>query len=253
MAWLETWMPQQRWYAAKGRTPALRLVAGWDLPDPYAADGETAVRVRTLLVADESAQPATLYQVPVVVRATAPAGVAAEHVIGTSEPGTTLVDGPFDPAYSQALLQLVTRGGGSIRIDDAVGDAAIARGIPSGSAPVTGAYRAERAQRRAVEHVDHLSRRRRRDADHLQGVPAAAPRDESRHRAADGPRRSRVAVRPAGDRLRRRGLARRGRRHPRRLARVRTGVPPRGRGRASRRDACRHLRRRLPGARPRPG
>ncbi len=141
MAWLETWMPQQRWYAAKGRTPALRLVAGWDLPDPYAADGETAVRVRTLLVADESAQPATLYQVPVVVRATAPAGVAAEHVIGTSEPGTTLVDGPFDPAYSQALLQLVTHGGGSIRIDDAVGDAAIARGIPSGSAPVTSAYR----------------------------------------------------------------------------------------------------------------
>ena len=134
LACLAAWMPRQRWYAAKSRTPALRLVTAWDLPDPSATESRASVQVRTLLVADDAAQPATLYQVPVVVRATATVDVAGDQVIGSPEPGTTLVDGPRDPAYTEALLRLVTQGGGSVRADGA----AAARGIPSASASAFG-------------------------------------------------------------------------------------------------------------------
>jgi maltokinase len=142
LACLAAWMPRQRWYAAKGHTPSLRLLAAWDLPDLSAAEGAAAVQVRTLLVADDAAQPATLYQVPVVARPSGTVAVAAEHVIGSPEPGTTLVDGPFDAAYTEALLRLVTRGGESMpsRGVGAGAEAVSARGIPSASAPATGEY-----------------------------------------------------------------------------------------------------------------
>ena len=96
-------MPRQRWYAAKARLPSLRLVAWWDLP----ADDCT---VRTFLVADEGALPVVLYQVPVVARATSSVEANPDHVIGSPEPGTTFIDGPFDPAYSAALLRLIGEG-----------------------------------------------------------------------------------------------------------------------------------------------
>lgn len=131
LACLAAWMPRQRWYAAKGRVPSLRLVAAWDLPDPFAA--APRVRVRTLLVADDSALPTVLYQVPVVARATSTVDAAADHVIGSPEPGTTLIDGPFDPAYAEALLRLVTRGG------EGAGPGARARGRPSVSLPLSDA------------------------------------------------------------------------------------------------------------------
>lgn len=119
LACLAAWMPRQRWYAAKGRPPNLRLVAWWDLPtaDPRDVDGGAAVpdgselRVRTFLVADEGALPAVLYQIPVVARATATVEASPDHVIGSPEPGTTFIDGPFDPAYTAALLHMVTAGG----------------------------------------------------------------------------------------------------------------------------------------------
>ena len=105
LACLAAWMPRQRWYTAKGRTPSLRLVASWDLPAP---DG---VRVRTFLVSDEGSLPPVLYQVPVVARATATVQLHDDHLIGSPEPGTTLIDGAHDPAFAEALLGLVTRGG----------------------------------------------------------------------------------------------------------------------------------------------
>ena len=145
LACLETWMPQQRWYATKGRAPALRIVGSWDLPDPHRLEGEAAAQARTLLVADEGAQPATLYQVPVVIRPTSAVDPASAHVIGSPAPGATLVDGPFDPAYTEALLRLVTGGGRSAPPDDRAreaGASASARGIPSASARATGAYTA---------------------------------------------------------------------------------------------------------------
>lgn len=42
VACLTTWMPRQRWYGAKARDPQLRVVAAWDLPDPFAARGTPA-------------------------------------------------------------------------------------------------------------------------------------------------------------------------------------------------------------------
>lgn len=125
LACLAAWMPRQRWYAAKGRTPSLRLVAAWDMPPVPDAAGEPHVRVRTFLVADEGALPNVLYQLPVVSRPTSTVDIAADHVIGSPEPGTTLIDGPFDPAYASALLRLVTTGG------EGVGAGAVATGVPA--------------------------------------------------------------------------------------------------------------------------
>ena len=103
LACLAAWMPRQRWYAAKARLPSLRLVSWWDLP------AQDCV-VRTFLVADEGALPAVLYQIPVVARATASVDASPDHIIGSPEPGTTFIDGPFDPAYSRALLKLIGEG-----------------------------------------------------------------------------------------------------------------------------------------------
>ncbi|MCR2824505.1 phosphotransferase [Microbacterium sp. zg.Y909] len=107
LACLVRWMPRQRWYAAKGRRPHLRYVASWDVPT-----SESGVRVRTVLVTDDGTLPAVTYQVPLVARATASVPSAlGPHVIGHPDPGTTLIDGPHDPAYATALLALVTSGG----------------------------------------------------------------------------------------------------------------------------------------------
>lgn len=109
LACLAAWMPRQRWYAAKGRPPSLRLVSWWDLPPATPADA--GARVRTYLVADEGALPAVLYQLPVVSRATETVDASPDAIIGSPEPGTTFIDGPHDPAYTRALYALVTTGG----------------------------------------------------------------------------------------------------------------------------------------------
>jgi predicted trehalose synthase len=131
LACLAAWMPRQRWYAAKGRPPSLRLVAWWEPPDA-AVDANTMrpdARVRTFLVADEGALPAVLYQIPVVSRATASVEASPDHIIGSPEPGTTFIDGPFDPAYTAALLAMVTSGG------QGIGPRATATGNPTRVVP----------------------------------------------------------------------------------------------------------------------
>ncbi|GAA1959185.1 maltokinase N-terminal cap-like domain-containing protein [Microbacterium deminutum] len=127
LACLAAWMPKQRWYAAKGRSPRLRLVSSWDA-EPTADDAAVA-QIRTFLVADEDARPAVLYQVPVVARPTESVAADPTHVIGSPEPGTMFIDGPFDPAYAQALIRLVTLGG------EARGSQMTATGHPSRHVP----------------------------------------------------------------------------------------------------------------------
>ncbi len=158
LACLAAWMPRQRWYAAKGRPPSLRLVAWWDppttLPEDATSDDTppegTEARVRTFLVADEGALPAVLYQIPVVSRATATVDASPDHIIGSPEPGTTFIDGPFDPAYTSALLGLVTRGG------QGIGPRSVATGHPTRACRDGCRPHVDRARRRAVEHVVDL-------------------------------------------------------------------------------------------------
>jgi len=123
LACLAAWMPRQRWYAAKGRLPSLRMVAWWDLPGADSTDPDA--RVRTFLVADEGTMPTVLYQIPVVSRATPTVDQDPDHIIGSPEPGTTFIDGPFDSAYTSALLSVLTRGG------TGAGPGAKAWGVPT--------------------------------------------------------------------------------------------------------------------------
>ncbi len=134
LACLTTWMPRQRWYGAKAREPELRVVAAWDLPDPHAAQGSARAVVTTLLVADDGADPVVLYQVPIVARPTASVDPGSPHIIGSPEPGTTLLDGAFDPSYTEALLRLVTRGG----VGD--GERATAQGHPTSAVSEDAVY-----------------------------------------------------------------------------------------------------------------
>ncbi|MBD3941712.1 phosphotransferase [Microbacterium sp. NEAU-LLC] len=140
LACLAAWMPRQRWYAAKGRPPSLRLVSWWDLdaPDSPPVSGDSGARVRTFLIADEGSLPAVLYQIPVVERATETVEADPEHVIGSPEPGSTFIDGPFDDAYAQALLRLVEHGG------VARGPQTTATGRPASAADPAGSMRVAR-------------------------------------------------------------------------------------------------------------
>ena len=134
---LAAWMPAQRWYTAKGHTPALRRVGGFRFEDPAGKVG-----METLILVDEAASPGVVYQVPVTYReAPLPAGEAG--FIGTMEHsvlGTRYVyDAPKDPAYVASLMRLVTRGGSSDP-----GYASIGRDTPAQGHPHPGAVPADR-------------------------------------------------------------------------------------------------------------
>ena len=98
LACLAGWMAHQRWYSSKGTTPKLRLLARITV-----APATPDARVEVLVVLDEGASPAVVYQVPLVRRLSA-TGTHPAHVIGRDEE-SVLIDGPFDPAYAGALLR----------------------------------------------------------------------------------------------------------------------------------------------------
>ncbi len=102
---LTSWLPQQRWYAAKGRIPSLRKLGGFRLDDPA---GEVGIEV--MVVADESGEQPVVYQVPMTYRA-APLPGADGALIGTTEHGVLgrrwVYDAPHDDVYVGQLLALV--------------------------------------------------------------------------------------------------------------------------------------------------
>jgi len=102
---LPAWIAQQRWYAGKGRVPALRRIGGLRFVDPA---GEVGIHVHMLL--DESGQTPTTYQVPLTYRGARLAG--ADHaLVATAEDrglGTRYIyDAPHDPVFVTALLRLM--------------------------------------------------------------------------------------------------------------------------------------------------
>ena len=111
---LSPWVAQQRWYAGKGRVPALRRIGGLVLEDPA---GEVGIDVHLML--DESGQTPTVYQVPLTSRRGRLTG--ADHaLVATVEDessrhhgrygsgGTRYIyDAPHDPVFAAALLRLI--------------------------------------------------------------------------------------------------------------------------------------------------
>ena len=100
---LSEWLPRQRWYATKGRTPRLRVIASLEIPSPD-PDAQIAVH----LVIDEAHEAPVLYQVPTVSRAT-PIDDGGGALIGVVE-GRWLYDGPHDELYAQALIATMADG-----------------------------------------------------------------------------------------------------------------------------------------------
>jgi trehalose synthase-fused probable maltokinase len=102
---LPVWMSRQRWYAAKGRLPALRKLWSWRLDDPAGQVG-----IETLVVVDESGPEPVVYQVPLTYRA-APLEGGQAAFVGTTEHSVLgrrwVYDGPHDPVYAAQLLALV--------------------------------------------------------------------------------------------------------------------------------------------------
>lgn len=99
------WIGGQRWYAAKGHRPQLRLLAAWRLDDP-----EGDVGVETLVVADEAGPEPIVYQVPLSYRGE-PLGSADHALLGTMEHSALgrrwVYDATHDPVYAALLLELV--------------------------------------------------------------------------------------------------------------------------------------------------
>ncbi len=96
---LGEWMMGQRWYANKGSRPVLEEIGSWSLDS-----GEPGVEIVTHLLIDHTVGKPALYQVPLVYRTASLVDVAAVGRTGT----TTAYDGPHDPAFTAALLKLIT-------------------------------------------------------------------------------------------------------------------------------------------------
>jgi predicted trehalose synthase len=102
---LAVWLPNQRWYAAKGRTPLLRKLGGFRLDDPA---GDVGIEV--MVVADDSGSAPVVYQVPMTYRG-APLEGAGHALIGTTEHGVLgtrwVYDAPHDEVFVAQLLALI--------------------------------------------------------------------------------------------------------------------------------------------------
>jgi maltokinase len=96
---LRAWIPQQRWYPAKGVEARLERIAVIDLRDPA---GEAAVQLHLFRLPSGGR-----LQVPTTLRGP---DFRGPGVIGRVSAGT-LVDGPQDPAFTRAWLAAAERTG----------------------------------------------------------------------------------------------------------------------------------------------
>ena len=113
---LREWVPRQRWYTNKGRTPVFSDVAQWELPSE-----EAGVGIRIHLLADTAGERPVLFQIPVTSR-TEPLFGGGAALIGTeligTDGATLYYDGPHDGAFADAVLALAVgdaNSGGSDR------------------------------------------------------------------------------------------------------------------------------------------
>jgi len=95
---LSAWMPLQRWYAAKGVTPRLRIIATLE-----SRQGDSGIT--TYFVIDEGPTEPVLYQVPVVAHSSPVAEL--EHALIGTVGDEWLYDAPHDPYFAAALLRAI--------------------------------------------------------------------------------------------------------------------------------------------------
>lgn len=102
------WVADQRWYASKGRRPELEIRGTWTL---QREDADVVVH----LVIDRAGTSPVLYQVPVTVHTAPVAGLedALIAVEGEGSDARWIYDGPRDPVFARALLELIADGGSS--------------------------------------------------------------------------------------------------------------------------------------------
>jgi maltokinase len=100
---LRSWLPERRWFPAKGSDAKVERLGVLELPDPA---GEARVQVHLLALPSGA-----VLQVPTVLHpGMSTDGAAAGVLDGVIGPvgGGTLVDGPHDPAFVRAWLAAAT-------------------------------------------------------------------------------------------------------------------------------------------------
>ena len=123
---LPGWLPQQRWFAAKGRTVQSVAVASCT---PLITEGEPLLDLALIEVAFADGSPVQHYQL-LVARAAEPRG-ELEHVTFGQVDGRIAYDGLWDPRATAWLLEAIREGrsAGPVRFVPEPG-AKIAEGAP---------------------------------------------------------------------------------------------------------------------------
>ncbi|SMH35174.1 Predicted trehalose synthase [Rathayibacter oskolensis] len=98
------WVAEQRWYASKGRRPELEIRGEWLL---HRDGGDVVVH----LVIDRAGSAPVLYQIPVTVHSSPVSGL--EDALIAAEGDRFVYDGPRDPFFARALLEMIAEGGSS--------------------------------------------------------------------------------------------------------------------------------------------